>query len=282
MAVAIVPGGKPGSSPVKVFGVPNKALPGKGNQLDIITAKNKQGQKVRRYVLPGTTKGIGKANVQRYLTTGKLPSPKATVNPRTATPAPKTLTQKQVATPPAAPPSPLDATYWANVYAHQAATSQSINKMNLQNTQDQIALQSALGQLTYQQPLDQLSLMGKANAAGNLYSSVYGAAQGNLAQTYAQKQAAAQNTYAQQNASNLAQINALQQNEPLYDAQQYGAAATRAANLAAKTPGLGLTTPTLTQTVKPKVPAAPKVKTPKVPGTSKPRQPKGTINPGVE
>lgn len=281
MAIALVPGGgKPGGPPVKFFGVPNKALPGKGNQLDIITARNKQGQKVRRYVLPGTTKGIGKANVKRYLATGKLPA-KAPTLPKSQQPGKPPSVQKTpspLAT--ATPPSPLDATYFANVAAHQAATAQSIAKMNMQQQQDNIALQSALGALSYQQPLDQLSLMGRANQAGNLYSSVYGANQGNLVNTYQNRQLAAQNTYTNQAQGITAQINALQQNEPLYESQQFGAAATRAANLAAKTPGLGLPTPTLTQAVKPKVPAAPKAKAPKAPGVSRPRQPKTTINPG--
>lgn len=136
-------------------------------------------------------------------------------------------------------PSPLDATYYANVAANLAKVNSQVDALGLQQNQDQTALQSTLAQLAYQQPRAELALEQRANAAGNLFSSNYGQNLGNLDYGYLGKQGAAQSNFAGQSDTIAGKIAALQQGVPLYDDQQYAAAAARAAAAAAADKALG-------------------------------------------
>src|SRR5438309_8975657 len=84
---------------------------------------------------------------------------------------------------PAAPPPqspPFDSTYYANVAANQFKVGNQVNALNLQGTQNDTALQTALGQLAYQQPRDSLRLEEAANRNGGLFSQSYDAQQADL------------------------------------------------------------------------------------------------------
>ena len=158
---------------------------------------------------------------------------------------------------PAAPPKapPRDSTYYQNVADNQARIGNQINALNLQGTQDQTALQTALAALAYQQPRDQLAAEQAANRGGGLYSSVENLNQANLAHAYATRIDAANTTYSNEISRLAAQIAGLQGGETQYEHEQQTASGQRAATLAANAPA-------------PAAPAAPAV--PKVPAAPTP------------
>jgi hypothetical protein len=128
------------------------------------------------------------------------------------------------------------------VAAHDLGVNNQINALNLRDSNNLTALQTALGNLAYQQPRDQLALEQRANAGGGLYSSVEGQNQANLAHTYLGKQTAAQTSYDQAHSGIAGQIAALQGGVQTYDTQEALASAARAAAAAQNNPDAGATT----------------------------------------
>ena len=133
----------------------------------------------------------------------------------------------------------LDSTYYNNIANYLFKTNNSINADQAAQTNDQVALQGALGQLAYAQPRDQLALEQKANAGGGLFSSVYGQNLGNLNQKFLTEQNADTTKYNGDIQALAAKIAALQGSIPLYNSSEAEASATRAAALAAKNPAAG-------------------------------------------
>lgn len=156
--------------------------------------------------------------------------------PTTVTPTQPPKTSATTTVPPA---SPLDATYYDNLAANNLKVGNTIAGLNTQIGDLGVGLQSALAQLAYQQPRDQLALEEKANQRGALYSSGYDQQLGDLNNTYLTKQSGLTTTEAQKVGALQAQIAGLQQGVPIYQAQQYDAAVLRAAKLAAANPALG-------------------------------------------
>lgn len=68
--------------------------------------------------------------------------------------------------------SPLDATYYNDIANYLFKTNNSIAADQAKIAQNNTALQSALGQLNYQEPRSDLALNQGMNARGGLYSSV--------------------------------------------------------------------------------------------------------------
>lgn len=147
-------------------------------------------------------------------------------------------------TPASSSGTPLDATALSNIAENQFKANNSINSLNAQSGSDTTALQTALAQLAYQQPRDQLSLEQGANRNGALYSSVYNQNLGNLNHSYLTRQNAATDTNAQQQASIASQIQAILGGEPLYNQGQAAASGQRAITAAQNNPATGQTTPT--------------------------------------
>ena len=170
-----------------------------------------------------------------------FPAGQLTTLPRTPTapPAPAAGDTAAPSPPAAAPGSALDSTYYANVAANQGKINSQIAGLNQQQGFDQTALQGQLAQLQHQEPLDQLKVEQGANSRGALYSTPYAQQQGQLQYSYLGRQGAAQDNYARAAAAIASKIAGLNAGEPLYEAQQAADATTRAANLAAKNPGVG-------------------------------------------
>jgi hypothetical protein len=165
------------------------------------------------------------------------PRPAAPMTPG-QTPGTSATTAPQPS-PTASQPSPLDSSYYANVASNQAKIDSQLNALNLQSSQGQTALQAALGNLTYQQPRDQLSLMQNANRGGSLYSTVYQGNLGNLNRTYLQRQTGLQQTYEQQQAARNAQAQSLLAGIPLFNDQEAAASAQRLIAQAQANPATG-------------------------------------------
>ena len=166
---------------------------------------------------------------------GLAPAPKPTtpVAPQQATPP------KASATSTAAPSSPLDSTYYENLAANQLKVNNSINSLNATSQNDNTNLQSALAQLAYQQPRDQLATEEAANRRGALYSSVEGQQQGDLLNKYQTKRSTDTTANAQRQAAIASQIQGLQSGEKLYETGQYDAAVARAVKAALSNPATG-------------------------------------------
>ena len=170
-----------------------------------------------------------------------------------ATPAPAPAPTPAAPAAPQAPP--LDSTYYQNVADNWARIGTSIGALNLQGTQDQTALQTALAALAYQQPRDQLAAEQAANRGGGLYSSVENLNQANLAHAYATKNIAANTTYTNAIDRLAGQIAGLNQGGTQYEHEQQTASGQRAVTAAANAPA-------------PAAPAAPKA-------TAAPKPPAG-------
>lgn len=140
---------------------------------------------------------------------------------------------------PSTPASPLDSTYYDNLAMNQFKVGNQVNALTAAGQNDTTALQSALGQLAYQQPRDSLKLEQGANRTGGLYSSVYDQNQGNLLNSYQTRQSGLTSANAEKQAAIASQIGGLQQGIPVYDSAQYDAAVGRAAKLAAANPATG-------------------------------------------
>lgn len=165
----------------------------------------------------------------------QFPTAAPQVAPQTIPPAPSTT--------PKPTGSPLDATYYANLAANQLKVGNQIAADNAQIGNLGVSLQSALAQLAYQQPRDQLALEQKANARGALYSSGYDQQLGDLNNTYLTKQTGDTADEAQKVGVLQTDISNLQAGIPIYNSQQYAAAVARAAKLAATNPALGAPLP---------------------------------------
>lgn len=150
--------------------------------------------------------------------------------------------------------SGLDSTYYANTAQNAFNVGNQVNAINLRDAIAGTNLESALGQLAFTQPRDELKLEQGANQRGALYSSVYSQNLGDLNKGYADKQAGLQNAYASQLAQDASQIEALQGGIPLYNDQQAAGSASRASALAARNPASGeqALAQALAQALKPK------------------------------
>jgi hypothetical protein len=133
----------------------------------------------------------------------------------------------------------LDSTYFGNLAANQFRVNNQVNTLTATGQNDTTALQSALAQLAYQQPRDQLKLEEGANARGALYSSGYDQSLGDLNNTYLTKQTAATTSNAQKQAGIASQIAGLQGGIPIFNNQQYDLAVGRATKAAAANPATG-------------------------------------------
>jgi hypothetical protein len=122
---------------------------------------------------------------------------------------------------------------------NQLKVNNSLNSLSSASQNNNTALQSALGQLAYQRPRDQLNLEEAANRRGALYSSVEGQQQGDLLNKYQTKQSGLTAANAQKQAAIAAQIQALQSGEKLYETGQYDAAVQRAIKAALANPATG-------------------------------------------
>ena len=156
--------------------------------------------------------------------------------PQTAPPA---TTPAPAASLPSSPASPLDSTYYNNIAANQFKVNNQINSLTAQGQNYNTGLQSALAQLAYQQPRDQLKAEQAMNARGGLYSSVEGQNQGNIVNQYQTRQSGLTQANAQRQAAIGSQISGLQAGEPLYEAGQYDDAVARAVKAALANPATG-------------------------------------------
>ena len=186
-----------------------------------------------------TTRGVGRAGSALLGLAGNLTQPRP---PAAAPPAANTAPTAPEQ-PTGAGGSPLDSTYYGNVNDYLFKTNNQIAADRAKIGTADTALQTALGNLAYQQPRDALKLEQGANAHGGLFSSVYGQDQGNLQHTYAGKRFAAQSSHDNTVNGLTTAISQLQQSIPLYDSGQYAAAVQRAAAAAEKNPALGETVP---------------------------------------
>ena len=141
-----------------------------------------------------------------------------------------------VATP---PPPPLDATYYSNTNANEFGVNNKITGLGQQSAASTQALQTALGNLAYQQPRQQLSLEQGANRRGALFSSVYDQQAGDLATQFANQRTQATNADTQRQQSVSQQLGALQAGIPIYNQQQALASALRQIAAVAKNPATG-------------------------------------------
>jgi len=152
---------------------------------------------------------------------------------------PTTVPPKASGTTTAPPASPLDSTYYQNIAANQFKVNNQINSLTAQGQNANTSLQSALAQLAYQQPRDQLKAEQAMNARGGLYSSVEGQNQGNIVNQYQTRQSGLTQANAQKQAAISSEIKGLQEGEPIYDAGQYDAAVARAVKAALANPATG-------------------------------------------
>lgn len=150
--------------------------------------------------------------------------------------------------------NPLDATYFSNAAQNLFNVNNKVTGLQQQSAASSNALQTALGNLAYQQPRDQLKLMQAANARGGLYSTPYDQQQGDLVHNYATRQTAAIAADAARQQAVQQQIASLQSGIPLYNEQQALASAIRMSAQAAKNPALGQ--PAVPTTAQPKAPKA--------------------------
>lgn len=138
---------------------------------------------------------------------------------------------------------PLDSTYFAAIAANNAKLNSQVNALNLQQGSDQTNYQNTLGNLAYQQPRSQLSLMQAANHNGSLYSSVEGQNQGNLVTQYANQRTNATNSYNTAAAKIAAAIAQDRSDATQYQQDQAAASGARAVAASAKDPTLGNSAP---------------------------------------
>ena len=160
-----------------------------------------------------------------------------------------------VVKPPAAQqPSALDDTYFGNVAQNQFNVNQKQLALGQQSAASTQALNTALNQLAYQQPRDQLALEQAANRRGALYSTVYGQQSGDLGLKYATQRTGQIDADAARQTGYQQQGKALSEGIPIYNQRQALQSALRQAALDAKNPATGqpLSVPVTPQ------PAAPK------------------------
>jgi hypothetical protein len=119
------------------------------------------------------------------------------------------------------------------------AEGQKENALNLQSGYAATDLQSALGKLGQQQPLDTLKAQEQYNKQGLLYSGHLGQALGQINQNYLDKRASDQTSFGRQQAARDAAVAALRSGLSVTQAALAAAAADRASIAAQKNPALG-------------------------------------------
>ncbi len=115
---------------------------------------------------------------------------------------------------PAQQPSPLDATYWAQVNQANFQAGQKENAINQQSAYDRIALAEAQRQLEQREPVLEQNATNTANGQGLLYSGALGNQIGNMKTALLTTEANQNQGFAQREAGRQSQIQGVQANLP--------------------------------------------------------------------
>lgn len=132
----------------------------------------------------------------------------------------------------------LDATYYNKVGTNTFDVNNKIGALGQEIANTNTALQSALGQLDEQQPINQLKQLYAANRQGGLYGSVEAGDQGLLARNYQEQRSGLTTNAGNKIGALQGQITGLEGGIPLYNQGQAIASTIRVGDLIAKNPAL--------------------------------------------